>query len=99
MVLGFIEFTGWLTVLICGGTLVVRVTLFLYTTWIGPLLLRNIELSHYGAWAGMSRILLHLARLQLSNRVSVVTGATDGIGKSFAKQVFKHSVTWLFVKS
>ena len=66
---------------------------FLYTTYLGAALGLNIDLRKCGSWAGNERF--YFKRLVVVTFINcwfflffpVVTGATDGIGKAYAKEV------------
>lgn len=64
---------------------------FLYTSFIGHALGHTVSPKEMGKWAGIVYLPLHafitLLQMLLFGISTVITGATDGIGKAYAEEV------------
>lgn len=85
------EVVGWSTIALFLAKIVYNLGHFAYTTFLGRLLGHGVDVKQCGPWAGIHNF--HNTSVSRFNRsspellISVVTGATDGIGKSYAKAV------------
>lgn len=93
----WLEILGFVTALVLILKSVYNLSHFVYVNFLGRLLGHGLNISKCGPWAGNLNIakkskfiimFIHFLKMTLS----VVTGATDGIGKSYARLVFIYLI-------
>ena len=85
---GFVQVIGWGTVIALTAKTAYNLGHFVYCLFIGPALGRQIDPRKYGPWAGNIPFRFPPSFFSpASSSFSVVTGATDGIGKAYASKL------------
>lgn len=84
-----VQSLGWVVLTFLGAKTVYNVLHFIYTIYLAAPLGRNLDPRNYGPWVVEIFIESNPTFTNILIYQAVVTGATDGLGKAYAKQVYK----------